>query len=69
MNAEMLEQVETKIAFLEHANAELSDVVTRQQRDIAALREQIAVLAARIEALREGDVAPRTAEDERPPHY
>ena len=27
MNAEALEQVETKIAFLEHANAELSNVV------------------------------------------
>ena len=69
MNAEALEQVETKIAFLEHANAELSDVVARQQRDIDALRDQVAALAARIEALRDSDAAPRTAEDERPPHY
>jgi SlyX protein len=69
MNAEALEQVEIKIAFLEHANAELSDVVTRQQRDIDALRDQIAALTARIQALRESDVAPPTAEDERPPHY
>jgi uncharacterized coiled-coil protein SlyX len=37
MNVEALEQLETKIAFLEHANAELSDVVTRRQRDIDAL--------------------------------
>jgi SlyX protein len=69
MNAEALEQLETKIAFLEHANAELSDVVTRQQRDIDALRDQMAALAARIQALRESDATPRTAEDERPPHY
>jgi SlyX protein len=69
MNTEGLEQVETKIAFLEHANAELSDVVTRQQRDIDGLRDQIAALAARIQALRESDDSPRTAEDERPPHY
>jgi SlyX protein len=69
MNTEALEQVETKIAFLEQANAELSDVVTRQQRDIDALRDQIAALAARIQALRESDATPRTAEDERPPHY
>lgn len=69
MNTDSLEQVEIKIAFLEHANAELSDVVTRQQRDIDGLRGQIAALAARIHALRESDDAPRTAEDERPPHY
>jgi SlyX protein len=69
MNTEPLEQVETKIAFLEHANAELSDVVTRQQRDIDGLRDQIAALAARVQALRESDDVPRTAEDERPPHY
>jgi SlyX protein len=69
MNAEALERVETKIAFLEHANAVLSDVVTRQQRDIDALRDQIAALAARIQALRESDAKPHSAEDERPPHY
>ncbi len=69
MNAEALEQIETKIAFLEHANVELSDVVSRQQRDIGALRDQIAALAARIQALREADVTPPAAEDERPPHY
>ena len=69
MNAEPLEQIETKIAFLEHANAELSDVVTRQQRDIAELRDQIASLAARLQTLRESDAAPGTADDERPPHY
>ena len=69
MNAEALDQVETKIAFLEHANAELSDVVARQQRDIELLREQIAALAARVQAVRESDATPHTAEDERPPHY
>jgi SlyX protein len=69
MNTDALEQVQTKIAFLEHANAELSDVVTRQQRDIDTLRDQIAALAARIDALRESDAAPRTVEEERPPHY
>ena len=69
MNAEALEQVETKIAFLEHANAELSDVVARQQRDIDVLRDQIAALAARIQALRDSDATPHSAEDERPPHY
>ena len=68
MNVQSLEQIETKIAFLERANAELSDVVLRQHREIEALRAQIAALAARVEAAQtETDV--RTPEEERPPHY
>ena len=68
MNAHTLEQIETKIAFLERANAELSDVVFRQHRDIEALRAQIAGLAARVDAA-QSDAAARTPEEERPPHY
>ena len=68
MNAEALEQIETKIAFLERANAELSDVVFRQHRDIEALREKLAALAARVEASH-ADPEVRSPEDERPPHY
>ena len=68
MNVQTLEQLETKIAYLERANAELSDVVFRQHRDIETLRAQIAGLAARIDAV-QSDTAVRTAEDERPPHY
>lgn len=68
MNTEALEQIETKVAFLERANAELSDVVYRQHREIEALREQIAALAARVEAAH-ADAQVRTPEEERPPHY
>jgi SlyX protein len=68
MNDHTLEHVETKIAFLERANAELSDVVFRQQREIEVLRAQIAALAARIEAA-QSETAARTPEEERPPHY
>ena len=68
MNAQTLEQLETKIAFLERANSELSDVVFRQHRDIEALRAQIAGLAARIDAA-QSDTTERTPEEERPPHY
>jgi SlyX protein len=69
MNDDALEQLETKMAFLERANAELSDVVFRQQRNIDLLRAQIAALASRMQTLGESDVTPRTPEDERPPHY
>jgi uncharacterized coiled-coil protein SlyX len=68
MNAHTLEQLETKIAFLERANVELSDVLFRQHQDIETLRAQIAGLAARIDAA-QSDTAVRAPEDERPPHY
>ncbi len=68
MNVHTLEQIETKIAFLERANAELSDVVFRQSREIETLRAQIVALAARIEAV-QSDPGVRTLEEERPPHY
>lgn len=67
MNVHTLEQIETKIAFLERANAELSDVVFRQHREIEALRAQVVALADRIEAAQSDTV--RTPDEERPPHY
>ena len=69
MNDDALERLETKMAFLERANAELSDVVFRQQRNIDLLREEIAVLASRMQAVGDSDVSPPTPEEERPPHY
>ena len=68
MNVPTLEHIETKIAFLESANAELSDVVFRQHRELETLRAQIAVLAARLDAA-QSDTGARTPEEERPPHY
>lgn len=68
LNTHKLEQIETKIAFLERANLELSDVVFRQHREIETLRAQIVALAARIDAV-QSDTAVGTPEDERPPHY
>ena len=68
MQANPLEQIETKIAFLERANAELSDVVFRQHREIEALRARINALIERFEAAQSAEPA-RTPEEERPPHY
>jgi SlyX protein len=68
MNEEALERLELKIAYLERANTELSDVVYRQQREIADLQERISVLKDRFEALKTAPT-PYTAEDEKPPHY
>ncbi len=68
MDAEALERLELKIAWLEQANAELSDVVYRQHREIDDLRERLKALVERLDAAQVAET-PRRPEDERPPHY
>ena len=68
MSTEAIERLEMKIAYLERANIELSDVVYRQQREIDGLRAKIEALSDRVSSIPAGDEA-RTPEDERPPHY
>jgi SlyX protein len=68
MNSDAIERIETKIAFLESANVELSDVVYRQQQEILALRARLDALAQRLDAAQTTDTV-RTPEEERPPHY
>jgi uncharacterized coiled-coil protein SlyX len=63
-----LEQVQTKIAFLERANSDLSDQVYRQHREIEALKIRLGELADRLQAAL-SEARTRTAEEERPPHY
>ena len=62
-----LERVQTKIAYLEQAMNDLSDVVFRQHKEIQALEAQLKALRERL-----GGAPPdesRTLEQERPPHY
>jgi SlyX protein len=63
-----LEEVQTRIAFLERANADLSDVVFRQQREIQALAAKIQEISERVHAAQSADDG-RAPQDERPPHY
>lgn len=63
-----IEQLEIKVAYLEQANAQLSDLVYRQRQELEALRTQLAGFAERIEAARE-PATDYTAEQEKPPHY
>jgi SlyX protein len=67
MDDQTLERIETRIAFLERANTELSDVVFRQQQEIQALAARIKELSERLSAQREEEA--RSPEQERPPHY
>lgn len=68
MNDETLEQIQTKIAFLERAATELSDVVFRQHREIQALQANLKAISDRLSGA-QSDESPRVPEQERPPHY
>lgn len=68
MNAEIIERLELKLAFLERANQDLSDVVYRQQQEIDALRLRLEHLADRMQSMRD-EATQYTAEQEKPPHY
>ena len=68
MDQETVERLELKLAFLERANAELSDVVYRQHKELQALREGLRALAEKLDSRQSVEPA-RRPEDERPPHY
>jgi uncharacterized coiled-coil protein SlyX len=65
---EKLEQIETRIAYLEQANAQLSDEIYRQQQDLDKLRQQLSDVTARF-ATSQSQTTTYTAEEEKPPHY
>jgi SlyX protein len=65
---ETLERIELKIAFLERANNELSDVVYRQQQELDSLRARVQSLQTQLDAAKQPD-QPYALEEERPPHY
>jgi uncharacterized coiled-coil protein SlyX len=67
MHQESLELVQSKIAYLERAMAELSDVVFRQHKEIQALEAQLKSVREGLDAARSQEARP--AEQERPPHY
>lgn len=68
MDSETLEQIQSKIAYLERANTELSDVVFRQQQEIQALAARLKEVSDRLQTVQPGHDE-RAPEDERPPHY
>ena len=68
MNEETLEQIQTKIAFLERAASELSDVVFRQHTQMQAIEAKLNAILERLGGA-QSDESPRPPEEERPPHY
>jgi uncharacterized coiled-coil protein SlyX len=68
MRDEALEQIQSKIAYLERAANELSDVVFRQHTEIRALEAQVKSIKERLSGSQSEETT-RAPEQERPPHY
>ena len=63
-----LARIEEKLAFLERAVNELSDVVARQQKDLDRATDRHQRLMDKLAAM-ESDWGPSATADEKPPHY
>lgn len=61
-------ELESRLAFQDHAVQELNDVIVRQQREIDALRRELEALRAQLKALAPALVGGR-GEEPPPPHY
>ena len=68
MNDDTLELMQTKIAFLERAASELSDVVFRQHKEIQAMEAKLQAICDRLDRA-PSDESVRPFEQEIPPHY
>ena len=67
MSGDRIERLEFKVAHLEKAVQDLSDVVYRQQRELDALRERGKVLEEQVQELEDRGADPNGVEI--PPHY
>lgn len=68
MSSERIEALEIALAHAEAAVEDLSDVVQKQNGDIAALRRDVGKLTRTIEAMLEKGEEAAPA-DAKPPHY
>jgi len=63
-----LDAIEEKLAHLERAIAEISDVVARQQKELDRALDRNQRLMDKIATL-EADLGPSATAHEKPPHY
>lgn len=68
---EQLIDVQTRVAYQEDTLAQLNDVITKQDAEIVQLKQQIRLLAQRLDELaRDPAQAGETdITNDRPPHY
>jgi SlyX protein len=67
VTADRIEALEFKVAHLERALQELSDVLYRQQRELDSLRDRSQALLEQVQQLDQRGVDPTSVEI--PPHY
>jgi SlyX protein len=67
VSGDRIERLEFKVAHLEKAVQDLSDVVYRQQRELDALRERGKALEEQVQELEDRGADPNGVEI--PPHY
>jgi SlyX protein len=67
MDIDRIERIETRVAYQEQSIQQLSDVVYRQEKQIAVLEAAVTMLRDRVGKL--ADAVPDPARDETPPHY
>ncbi len=65
---ERLDSLEEKLAHLERAMNELSDVVARQQKELDRATDRHQRLLDKLSAM-ESDWGPSATAEEKPPHY
>jgi len=68
MHDEAIERLESKVAYLEQAHQELSDVLYRQRLELDSLKARFAALVTRLQDS-DGDAGKFDPAAERPPHY
>jgi SlyX protein len=66
--ADRLETIEIKLAHLEQAVTQLSDVVARQQKELDRALDRNQRLTEQIAAI-ESEAGPSATAHEKPPHY
>ena len=66
--ADRLEAIEIKLAHLERALAQISDVVARQQKELDRALDRNQRLMEKLAAL-ESDFGASPSANEKPPHY
>ena len=63
-----LQDIQEQAAFMQAEIAQMSEELYAQQKDIAALRMEIAVLTSKLQGTQESGIL-RPDEDVPPPHY
>lgn len=67
---EQLIDLQTRVAYQEDTLEQLNQVITQQDADIVQLKQQVRLLAQRLEdAVRSQSQAGAPGQDEKPPHY